>query len=301
MDQIFDAVLAHPVDAGRARSHHRRDVEAQLRQQRHGDRRLPLGAAERRRRLQVEQARPLVRLGLVALSSRCRAACLGCMLMHRRLKTTLRGAGIALGLGAVVVGVKWTGVDAIHKALVAGRRRTSRGCSSPTRQGPRSPPFRGASCCPTALRPSWGATLDEPIRRLRHQRAAAVLRPRRGVAPALAAARASARPASRRSSSTACCSSRRGRRSSLVAALAATRVPAVPHSYVMAVLISASVIFGRGRARSRSAPRAGGWSAGCAGRSIMFGVPPTAGQGCGNGARPRRGRVDPVDRGLRAC
>src|SRR6187549_515086 len=40
--------------------------------------------------------------------------------MHRRFrvkKSVLRVAGIVVGLAAVVVGVKWTGVAAIHKAL----------------------------------------------------------------------------------------------------------------------------------------------------------------------------------------
>ena len=51
----------------------------------------------------------------------------------------------------------------------------------------------------------------------------------------------------------------------VVAALAATRVPAVPHGYLLAVLISASVIF-VAVPRSPSVPRAAAWSAGCAGR-----------------------------------
>ena len=78
--------------------------------------------------------------------------------MHRRWKTTLRGAGIALGLGAVVVGVKWTGVDAIHKALSqVGANITWMFAAYAAGTAVGAVPWR--KLLPDWARPSWGATL----------------------------------------------------------------------------------------------------------------------------------------------
>ena len=214
--------------------------------------------------------------------------------MHRRLKTSLRGAGIALGLGAVVVGVKWTGVDAIHKAL--------------SRVGPNIAWMFAAYAAGTAVgavpwrkllpawaRPSWGATLTS---RFAASGINALL-PFFGLGEA---SRLLWLPRGERSPGLAALVVDRllflaaGMPILVIAALAATRVPAVPAGYLLAVLISASVIFiavavvAIGAARGRLVGRLR-WAL------IVFGVPPTA-TGNGNGARSTEGAVDPVDRGL---
>ena len=193
--------------------------------------------------------------------------------MHRRLKTSLRGAGIALGLGAVVVGVKWTGVDAIHKAL--------------SRVGPNIAWMFAAYAAGTAVgavpwrkllpdwaRPSWGATLTS---RFAASGINALL-PFFGLGEA---SRLLWLPRGERSPGLAALVVDRllflaaGMPILVIAALAATRVPAVPHGYLLAVLISASVIFiavaavAIGAARGRLVGRLR-WAL------IVFGVPPTA-------------------------
>ena len=217
--------------------------------------------------------------------------------MHRRLKTSLRGAGIALGLGAVVVGVKWTGVDAIHKAL--------------SRVGPNIAWMFAAYAAGTAVgavpwrkllpawaRPSWGATLTS---RFAASGINALL-PFFGLGEA---SRLLWLPRGERSPGLAALVVDRllflaaGMPILVIAALAATRVPAVPAGYLLAVLISASVIFiavavvAIGAARGRLVGRLR-WAL------IVFGVPPTTAtnNGNGNGARATEGAGDPVDRGL---
>ena len=223
--------------------------------------------------------------------------------MHRRLKTTLRGAGIALGLGAVVVGVKWTGVDAIHKAL--------------SRVGPNIAWMFAAYAAGTAVgalpwrkllpdwaRPSWGATLTS---RFAASGINALL-PFFGLGEA---SRLLWLPRAERSPGLAALVVDRllflaaGMPILVIAALAATRVPAVPHGYLIAVLISASVIFlavtavAVGAARGRLVGRLR-WAL------IMFGVPPGNGIGAPSGdgsglgaqARSKDDAGDPVDRGL---
>src|SRR5262245_52585619 len=83
------------------------------------------------------------------------------MLMHRlsaRSKFLLRGAGIALGLAAVIVGVKWTGVAAIHKALSqVGVNIAWMFVAYAAGTAVAAIPWR--KLLPAWLRPSWGATL----------------------------------------------------------------------------------------------------------------------------------------------
>jgi hypothetical protein len=217
--------------------------------------------------------------------------------MHRRLKTTLRGAGIALGLGAVVVGVKWTGVDAIHKAL--------------SRVGPNIAWMFAAYAAGTAVgalpwrkllpdwaRPSWGATLTS---RFAASGINALL-PFFGLGEA---SRLLWLPRGERSPGLAALVVDRllflaaGMPILVVAALAATRVPAVPHSYLLAVLISASVIFVAVTAVAVAAAR-GRLVGRLRWALILFGVPPTTGNGgrSGDGAQASDDDGDPVDRGL---
>jgi hypothetical protein len=224
------------------------------------------------------------------------------MVMHRRWKTTLRGAGIALGLGAVVVGVKWTGVAAIHHALsqvgpniawmfVAYAAGTAVGAV----------PWR--KLLPDGARPSWGATLTS---RFAASGINALL-PFFGLGEA---SRLLWLPRGERSPGLAALVVDRllflaaGMPILVIAAVAATRVPALPHSYLLAVSISAAVIFlavtavAVGAAQGRLVGKLR-WAL------IMFGVPPTAGNGArsadsasGDGARADGDAVDPVDRGL---
>jgi hypothetical protein len=219
------------------------------------------------------------------------------MVMHRRWKTTLRGAGIALGLGAVVVGVKWTGVDAIHKALsqvgpniawmfVAYAAGTAVGAV----------PWR--KLLPDWARPSWGATLTS---RFAASGINALL-PFFGLG---AATRLLWLPRGERSPGLAALVVDRllflaaGMPILVIAALVATRVPAVPHSYLLAVSLSAGIIFiavsavAIGAARGRLVGKLR-WAL------IMFGVPPATGNGAraDDGALAKDDRVDPVDRGL---
>src|SRR4051812_29670216 len=221
------------------------------------------------------------------------------MVMHRRWKTALRGAGIALGLGTVVVGVKWTGIDAIHKALsqvgpniawmfVAYTAGTAVG-AVPWRQ-----------LLPDWARPSWGATLTS---RFAASGINALL-PFFGLGEA---SRLLWLPRGERSPGLAALVVDRllflaaGVAILVIAAVAATRVPAVPHSYLLAVSISAVVIFlavtavAVGAAQGRLVGKLR-WAL------IMFGVPPTTGNGArsaaSDGARTDGDAVDPVDRGL---
>ena len=219
--------------------------------------------------------------------------------MHRRLKTSLRGAGIALGLGAVVVGVKWTGVDAIHKALSqVGANITWMFAAYTAGTAVGAVPWR--KLLPDWARPSWGATLTSRF-------AASGINALLPFFDLNKTSRLLWLPRGERSPGLAALVVDRllflaaGMPILVIAALAATRVPAVPHSYLLAVLISASVIFvavaavAVGAARGRLVGRLR-WAL------IMFGVPPTAATGdgarSGDGAPANDDAVDPVDRGL---
>ena len=133
-------------------------------------------------------------------------------MMHHRSKSVLRVVGIVLGPRGRRRGREVDRRRRDSRGAVAGRRqhrvdvRRLRGRDR----------GRSGSVAPAAARPGApvvGRDARQPLRRLRHQRAGAVLRPRRSGAPACGCRAASDRPASRRWSSTACCSSRRGRRS----------------------------------------------------------------------------------------
>ena len=274
VNEIVDAVFAQPVESRGAGAHHRRDVEPELRQQRHRDRSLPFGAAERRRRLQVEQPHPRAFAQPVARSSwrvpslhddappiEERPAGRG---NHSRPRVCRRGRE----------------VDRCRRhscGAVAGRRqhrvdvRRVRG-----RNGGRGGSLaRAASALVASV---VGRDADQPLRRLGRQRAVAVLRAGRGRAPALAAARANGRPGWRRWWSIACCSSPPGRRSSCSRRWSATRVPAVPRSYEIAALISAGVI-----SIAVAAVAVGAATGRLVGKLrwalVVFGVPPTNGKG----------------------
>jgi hypothetical protein len=192
------------------------------------------------------------------------------MLMHRRLKTSLRGAGIALGVGAVVVGVKWTGVDAIHKALSqVGPNIAWMFAAYAAGTAVGAVPWR--KLLPDWARPSWGATLTS---RFAASGINALL-PFFGLGEA---SRLLWLPRGERSPGLAALVVDRllflaaGMPILVIAALAATRVPAVPAGYLLAVLISASVIFiavavvAIGAARGRLVGRLR-WAL------IVFGVP----------------------------
>jgi hypothetical protein len=195
------------------------------------------------------------------------------------------------------VGVKWTGVDAIHKALSqVGANITWMFAAYAAGTAVGAVPWR--ELLPAWARPSWGATLTS---RFAASGINALL-PFFGLGEA---SRLLWLPRGERSPGLAALVVDRllflaaGMPILVIAALAATRVPAVPHSYLLAVLISASVIFlavaavAVGAARGRLVGRLR-WAL------IVFGVPPATGtnNGNGNGARSTDGAVDPVDRGL---
>ena len=183
--------------------------------------------------------------------------------MRHRLKTVLRVVGIVLGLAVVVVGVKWTGVGAIRAAL--SRVGVNIGwmfAAYAAGTAVAAVPWR--RLFPRHERPSWGATLTSRF-------AASGLNalvPFFGLGEAarlLWLPRGERSPGWRRWSSIGCCSSPPGRPSCCVAALAATRVPAVPRSYELVALISAAVIMAAVAAVA-AVPRTADWSASCAGR-----------------------------------
>jgi hypothetical protein len=209
--------------------------------------------------------------------------------MNRRLKSVLRAAGVVLGLGAVVVGVKWTGVAAIRKALSqVGGNIAWMFVAYAAGTAVAAVPWR--RLLPDWLRPSWGATLAS---RFAASGVNALL-PFFGVGEA---SRLLWLPRGHRSPGLAALVVDRllfvaaGAPILVLAALAATRVPAVPHSYLLAVLISAAVIsvavvgVGIGAARGKLVGKVR-WAL------VMFGVPPTPGH--------KNNEVDPVDRGLTA-
>jgi hypothetical protein len=221
------------------------------------------------------------------------------MVMDRRFKTSLRGAGIALGLGAVVVGVKWTGVDAIHKALSqVGANITWMFAAYAAGTAVGAVPWR--KLLPGWARPSWGATVTS---RFAASGINALL-PFFGLGEA---SRLLWLPRAERSPGLAALVVDRllvlaaGMPILVIAAVAATRVPAVPRSYLLAVLVSAGVIsvavavVAVGAARGRLVGKLR-WAL------IMFGVPPATGSDdrsrSGDAVRSKDDAVDPIDRGL---
>src|SRR4029453_8412289 len=90
------------------------------------------------------------------------APCLGCMVMHHRSKSVLRFAGIIVGLGFVVVGVKWTGVHPIREALSkVGGNIAWMFLASAAGTAVAAIPWR--QLLPEWLRPSWSATLASRV------------------------------------------------------------------------------------------------------------------------------------------
>jgi len=227
-------------------------------------------------------------------------------MMHHRSKSVLRVVGILLGLAVVVVGVKWTGVGAIRAALsrvgvniawmfAAYAAGTVVAAFPWRRLFPRQEqPSRGATIASrfaasglNALVPFFG--LGETARLL--------WLPRGDRSPGLAALivdrllfLAAGAPIL------------------IVAALAATRVPAVPRSYEMVALVSAAVILaavagiGAGAAHGRLAGKMR-WAL------LLFGVAPIVNGTRGNGAAGNNGaaagnnaaagNTDRIDSGLR--
>ncbi|HXU02783.1 MAG TPA: lysylphosphatidylglycerol synthase domain-containing protein [Polyangia bacterium] len=220
----------------------------------------------------------------------------------RARKLIFRGAGIALGLAIVAVGVKWTGVGAIRAALsqvganiawmfVAYAAGTAVGAV----------PWR--RLLPQWLRPTWPATLAS---RFAASGVNALL-PFFGLGEA---ARLLWLPRGQRSPGLAALVVDRllflaaGTPILVAAALAATRVPAVPHSYFVAVLISAGIIsiavaaIALGAATGRLAGKLR-WAL------VLFGVPPAPaangnGHGHANGQANANGGTESIDSGLRA-
>jgi Lysylphosphatidylglycerol synthase TM region len=212
------------------------------------------------------------------------------MVMHRRFRSVLRVAGVVVGLGAIVVGVKWIGVHAIREALSrVGVNITWMFAAYAAGTAVAAVPWR--ELLPRPSRPSWNATitsrfaasglnallpffgLGETARLLWLQRGERTP----GLA-ALVVDRLLFLAA--------------GIPLLLLAALAATRIPAVPHSYHIGVLISAAVIaiavaaVSVGAARGRLMGRLR-WAL------LVFGVPPRIGPSTADG-------VDPLDRELHA-
>jgi len=218
------------------------------------------------------------------------------LLSTRSRKLIFRGAGIALGLAIVVIGVKWTGVDAIHAALSrVGVNIAWMFVAYAAGTAVAAVPWR--QLLPLWLRPSWGATLAS---RFAASGVNALL-PFFGLGEA---ARLLWLPRGHRSSGLAALVVDRllflaaGTPILVGAALAATRVPAVPHSYFVAVLASAGIISVAvtlvtvGAANGRLAGKLR-WVL------VLFGVPPTNhtnGRANGDG----HDGIDPIDRGLHA-
>src|SRR5262245_49229338 len=213
------------------------------------------------------------------------------MMMHHRSKSVLRVVGILLGLAVVVVGVKWTGVGAIRDAL--------------SRVGVNIAWMFAAYAAGTAVaafpwrrlfprqeeRPSWGATLASRF-------AASGLNalvPFFGLGEA---ARLLWLPRGERSPGLAALVVDRllflaaGAPILLAAALAATRGPAVPRSYELIALVSATVILA-----AVAAVAAGAAHGRLVGKLrwalLVFGVAPVR-TAAANGEK-----VDPIDSGLR--
>jgi len=212
----------------------------------------------------------------------------------RSRKLIFRGAGIALGLAIVVVGVKWTGVGAIRAALSqVGVNIAWMFIAYAAGTAVAAVPWR--RLLPLWLRPSWGATLSS---RFAASGVNALL-PFFGLGEA---ARLLWLPRGQRSPGLAALVVDRllflaaGTPILVVAALAATRVPAVPQSYFVAVLISAglisivvaAVVVAAANGRLAGKLR---WVL------VLFGVPPTPAERTNGDGRDG---IDPLDNGLHA-
>jgi hypothetical protein len=196
------------------------------------------------------------------------------MVMHRRWKSVLRVAGFVLGVGAIVAGVKWTGVHAIREALSqVGANIAWMFAAYAAGTAVAAVPWR--ELLPLRSRPSWNATitsrfaasglnavlpffgLGETARLLWLQR-----QERTPGLAALVVDRLLFLAA--------------GIPLLVLAALAATRIPTVPRGYRIGVLISAAVIsiavaaVSVGAARGRLVGRLR-WAL------LVFGVPPRVG------------------------
>src|SRR4051812_27299379 len=80
------------------------------------------------------------------------------MMMHHRSKSIFRVVGVVFGLGFIVAGVKWTGVDAIRAALSrVGLNIAWMFVAYAAGTAVAAIPWR--ELFPAADRPSWGATL----------------------------------------------------------------------------------------------------------------------------------------------
>jgi hypothetical protein len=211
------------------------------------------------------------------------------MVMHQRGKSVLRVAGIAVGLVFVVLGVKWTGIGAIRKALSqVGANIAWMFAAYAAGTAVAAVPWR--KLLPLWMRPSWGATLAS---RFAASGLNALL-PFFGLGEA---ARLLWLPRGSRSQGLAALVVDRllflaaGTPILVLAALAATRVAAVPRSYEIAALLSAAVIsiavaaVAAGAAHGRLVGKLR-WAL------VVFGVPPTN--------EPTGDGVDPIDRGLHA-
>jgi hypothetical protein len=211
------------------------------------------------------------------------------MVMRHTSKVILRIAGIALGVAFVVVGVRWTGVGAIKKALSqVGANIGWMFAAYAAGTAVAAVPWR--RLFPDWLRPSWGATLTS---RFAASGVNALL-PFFGLGEA---ARLLWLPRGERTPGLAALVVDRllflaaGVPILVAAALAARRVPGVPSSYEVGILISAGAItiavaavaIGAARGRLMGKLR---WAL------VVFGVPPTK--------RPTNDDGNPIDRGLRA-
>jgi hypothetical protein len=215
------------------------------------------------------------------------------MVMRHRKRLVLRIAGVALGLAVVAIGVKWTGVGAIRKALSqVGVNIAWMFAAYAAGTAVAAVPWR--KLFPHWLRPSWGATL---VSRFAASGINALL-PFFGLGEA---ARLLWLPRGERTPGLAALVVDRllflaaGIPILVVAALAARRVPGVPAGYEAAVLIAAGAIaiavaaVAVGAARGRLVGKLR-WAL------VVFGMPPApAERGPGDD-----GDGHPVDRGLRA-
>lgn len=222
-------------------------------------------------------------------------------MMHHRSKSVLRVVGIVLGLAVVVVGVKWTGLDAIRAALSRVGVNIA-WMFAAYAAGTVVAAFPWRRLFPRQERPSWGATITSrfaasglnalvPFFGL-GETARLLWLPRGDRSPGLAALvvdrllfLAAGAPIL------------------IGAALAATRIPAVPKSYELVALVSAAVILAAvagvaaGAAHGRLAGKLR-WAL------LVFGVAPIgAGAARGNGAAAGNNgaasNAERIDSGLR--
>jgi lysylphosphatidylglycerol synthase-like protein len=213
------------------------------------------------------------------------------MVMHRRSKSVLQVGGIALGVVVAVVGVKWTGLGAIREALSqVGANIGWMFAAYTAGTAVAAVPWR--KLIPVEARPSWGATLTS---RFAASGLNALL-PFFGLGEA---ARLLWLPRGERKPGLAALVVDRllflaaGMPILVLAALAAVRVPSVPHGYTIGVLVSATVISIAVAAVAVGAAR-GQLFGKLRWALILFGVPPA------NGKPGKNGDVDPIDRALHA-